>query len=61
MTVVETQVMEADEEAIVCVQLLVGELAVDIAVYMSTSDKTAQSKNHFYEEGHRNSYSWFGC
>ena len=52
VTVVETQVMEADEEAIVCVQLSVGELAVDIAVYMSTSDETAQSKNHFYE-GHR--------
>ena len=46
MTLLEnaTSTSEADELVLVCVELLAGDLEIDITVFLSTNDGTAKSK-----------------
>ena len=46
MTLLETAIStsEADESVMVCVELLAGDLEIDVTVFLSTSDGTAESK-----------------
>lgn len=39
-----TSTSEADEVVLVCVELLGGDLEIDITVFLSTNDGTAMSK-----------------